>query len=248
MKEAYVDTLCGKVAYYRAGDGGSVVFLHGWGQSALTFKNVIQNLRSGYDVISIDLPGFGLSDMPDRPLAPEDYVLCLSEIFKILRVIPYAIIAHSFGGRIALCYGAKYPTGKLILISAAGVKKRGLHYYGKIYRYKFLKRFYKMFSKKKYGELIAQAGSRDYRDSSGIMRGILVKAVNHNTIRDMKKNKGPVFLFWGVLDEETPYDHGLIMQKQIRNAQMYTFYKSGHFCYIDEEHKFIKLVNEILRG
>jgi len=237
----------GKVAYYLQGEGHTLVFLHGWGQDFSTFNNLIKRLPNNFQVLGIDLPGFGNSSIVKDALSIKEYSEVINKILNKLLITHPTIIAHSFGGRIAFRYGSNNSVKRLILISPAGIKHRTLKYYLKVYKYKFLKRFYKIFSKKRYNELVKNSGSSDYQKADWIMRNVLVKAVNYNSIKDMRQIKCPVYLFWGIFDIETPYSDGLKMIKVISNSKIFPFYNSGHFSYIQEEDQvFQKLLSLII--
>ena len=55
------------LAYTRAGAGAPLVLLHGIGSSRHAWEPVIPALAERFDVIAVDLPGFGDSG----PLPPE---------------------------------------------------------------------------------------------------------------------------------------------------------------------------------
>lgn len=236
----------GKMAYYLEGEGQTIVFLHGWGQNFSSFKKIVSNLISEYQVLGVDLLGFGHSEVPTTPLSVKEYADSLKALFDTLMINSPIIVAHSFGGRIALKYCADYGAEKLFLLGAAGLKKRSIRRFFQIWYYKIFRKIYKIIAPKKYQKLIDKSGSKDYRSAKGIMRQILIKTVNYDSRRDMKRVACPTYLFWGLLDEETPYGDGLKMAKIIPNAEIVTFYNSGHFCYIQEEQRFIKMLKDLL--
>ncbi|MEN9560967.1 MAG: hypothetical protein RIQ56_240, partial [Candidatus Parcubacteria bacterium] len=47
-----------KCAYRSGGTGAPLLLLHGWGQSAEMWKNVLSELSRTYRVYALDLPGF----------------------------------------------------------------------------------------------------------------------------------------------------------------------------------------------
>ena len=50
----------------RAGAGDTtLLFLHGYGESLLTWRYLLDRVPPHFRVLAIDLPGFGLSDKPD---------------------------------------------------------------------------------------------------------------------------------------------------------------------------------------
>ena len=115
-----------RIFYEVEGVGETVVLLHGWGGQAVSFKPVFDYLVSGYKAYALDLPGFGSSDLPPCPWGADDYALFVSAFFTKLGVSKASIIAHSFGGRIAIVLAAKHPekVNKLILVDSAGIKPR----------------------------------------------------------------------------------------------------------------------------
>lgn len=86
-------------------DGPVALLVHGWGGSVYTFDATIPALAaSGHRVLALDLPGHGLSDKPTdaaryRLPALVDAVLA---VLSASRAEPYAVVAHSMGGAIAL--------------------------------------------------------------------------------------------------------------------------------------------------
>ena len=246
MKESSIELKQGKMYYYVEGNGYPIVFLHGWGQSFSTFNNVSNHLKGKFKIIGVDFLGFGKSKEPSVPLSVQDYTEHLSLLLKKLNINNPIIIAHSFGGRIAMRYAKLFNTHTLILIGSAGIKTRNFQYYIKVYRFKLLKFIYKIFSKEKYEKLINTSGSADYRNASLIMKQTLSKVVNYNSKPDMKRIVIDTHLLWGVYDKETPYENCVKMHKLIKSSRIITFYNSGHFLYQDEEKKFIFTIDKIL--
>lgn len=65
METIEVDNL--KIFYREAGEPGSpqLVLLHGFPASSHQYRNLIPSLADKFQVIAMDYPGFGYSDMPD---------------------------------------------------------------------------------------------------------------------------------------------------------------------------------------
>jgi len=247
MKEKYFKFSAGQMAYYLEGQGKPVVILHGWGQNFFSFKNIMEALKDDYLIIGVDFLGFGLSDEPTYPLTIEDFTFQLKTLLEFLEIKNPSIIAHSFGGRVASRYASNNNVDKLILVSSAGIKNRSIKKYYNIFKYKILKRIYKIFSKRKYEILINSSGSSDYRRANGVMRRTLSNVVNYSSIKDLKNIFGKVYLLWGINDPETKYEDAKKMSKILKHSTIIPFYNSGHFCYIEEENKFIRELSIILR-
>lgn len=220
------------------GEGDCVVLLHGWGQNRYMMQAIAYHLKNHYQVMNLDLPGFGESDMPKTSWSCIDYadfIYDLVQAFQGKRVI---LIAHSFGARIAFHYALKYPVEKMILTGAAGVRpKRSWRYYTKVYAYKISKKLHLPIIK----------GSRDYETSSSILRGILVKAVNDDITSELANIQTDTLLVFGELDEETPFWMGELMEQKMPHATLVSMGQDDHFAYFHQSERFLKIVDAYLR-
>ncbi len=93
----------GKLHYIDEGTGPALVFVHGTPSFSYDFREQVRALRSRYRCIALDHLGFGLSDRPERiddPLAL--HTRNLARLLDALGVDRYALVAHDFGGPIAL--------------------------------------------------------------------------------------------------------------------------------------------------
>lgn len=100
-----------------------IVLLHGTGASLHTFEGWTKRLHDEYRVITLDLPGYGLTGpFPDRDYSIENYVSFLNDFFNELGVNEFILGGNSLGGHIAWRYTVKYTdqVGGLILINSAG--------------------------------------------------------------------------------------------------------------------------------
>ncbi len=96
--------------------------LHGWGQDMRMMRLIQNELKDHYRVVNLDLPGFGESDEPSAPWGIEEYACFIHEIAEHDQMEAPILIAHSFGARIAIRYASRYPTKKMVLSGAAGIR------------------------------------------------------------------------------------------------------------------------------
>ena len=131
-----VITISGKqhrIHYTLEGKGEPLVLLHGWGQNMIMMKFIADHFKQRFQVLNLDLPGFGESDEPKTVWSLDEYAACIHECVNELKLSSPNIIAHSFGARIALLYAHRYPAKKLVLTGAAGIKKaKTLKYYARV--------------------------------------------------------------------------------------------------------------------
>lgn len=229
---------------YGSNNKEPLVILHGWGMESSSFNDVVNNLQ--YYVIIIDFIGFGKSDMPQDPFTLEDYVNQVEQVIKNLKLKNIIMLGHSFGGRVAIKYNYYYNLNKLILLDSAGIRHRSLSLYKKIIKYKLLKKIYFIFNKTKYKSLVKNSGSRDYRILNPIMKQTMNKIIKEDLRKYCKKTRTKTYILWGINDHETPITDAYIYHNLFYKCRLMIFYKSGHFPYLDEREKFIRIINSVI--
>ena len=115
-----------KVEYLRGGRGEPLLLLHGFGANKDNWNRLAAYLVNDFDVIAIDLPGFGnsISDISlDYDVLSQ--VERLNEITHALNINQFYLAGSSMGGYIAGNFAAKFPNkiNGLWLISPFGVVK-----------------------------------------------------------------------------------------------------------------------------
>ena len=102
-------------------DPSPILLLHGTSASLHTWEGWAQALRGQRRVISVDLPGFGLTGpFPDGDYRLAHYTRFLGELLDALGVRHAVIVGNSFGGQVAIEMALEQPdrVDKLILVDA----------------------------------------------------------------------------------------------------------------------------------
>lgn len=111
-----------RVHYVRLGRGTPLLLLHGFtvGSSRLTYGPSFGPLAEHFDVIAPDLPGYGLSGVPEKLFTTADYVRFVIKFMDALGLRKVNLVGFSKGGAIALGVGLEHPERvyKLMLVSA----------------------------------------------------------------------------------------------------------------------------------
>jgi pimeloyl-ACP methyl ester carboxylesterase len=233
------------IHYKISGSGDPIILLHGWGRNIDYFSKIIEHLSAKFTVYALDLPGFGLSTAPENIWGSDDYAEMINHFIKELQIKNPVLLGHSFGGKIAINLVGKESAGvkKLILIGSAGIQlPKSFKVMIKIFSFKILKIFIdlpviKNAFKSKLEIYQKKYGSRDYQNTTGVMRSILVKTLKENVISLLSKIKIPVLLLWGDEDSETPLAAGKILHERILNSQLKIIMGSGHFPFLDNWEK-----------
>lgn len=110
-----------RIRYVRRGQGPPVVLLHGIAASLYTWKDVLPALAADHDVIALDLPGFGGSDIPE-PLDGAREVRVVLAFLDGLGLPRVSLVGNSLGGAIAVTIAGQEPArvDRLVLLDSAG--------------------------------------------------------------------------------------------------------------------------------
>ena len=240
-----------KLVYNLKGESGKpVLLMHGWGQNKEMMDFIADFLSAHFVTYNFDFPGFGESDDPDGPWGSYEYSEFIHKFCEMNNIENPIIIGHSFGCRVALQYAHKYSVHKMCLTGAAGIRDdRGIDYYLKVYSYKAGKKILSLKPFEKYKEQFTKnAGSEDYKNSSGVMRSTFVKVVNEDLKPLLPDINAETLLVFGENDEATPVSKGKMMEELMPNAALVIFENDDHFAYIHEAQRFNMVLDAFLRS
>lgn len=224
----------------------AIIFLHGWGGSIASWGDLPKKLSGvGFYCVVIDFTGFGLSAKPTKVYGISDYALEVENLLNELKIKKTNIIAHSFGGRVAIKLASETNmVSKLVLVDSAGLKpKQSLIVKLKIMRYKHLKK--KAVKGKIETRALEKFGSADYKALSAIEKECFKKIVNEDLSGFAKNIKISTLIVWGKKDKDTPLYMARHLHKLIRGSRL-VILDAGHFSYLDEPYEFTSEVYEFL--
>lgn len=110
------------LVYTRKGSGEPLVLFHGIGHRRQAWDPVLDLLAESYDVIAVDLAGFGESPAyPDgTPYTMDNAAADLTANFKAWGIEKPHVVGNSLGGAIALELGARGLVRSVTALSPAG--------------------------------------------------------------------------------------------------------------------------------
>ena len=79
-----------KTNYIEAGEGDSILLLHGWGSNIGLFQQLIGHLSRAHRVFALDMPGFGETEEPKEPWCVDDYCLLYTSKGRHEKVLDHA--------------------------------------------------------------------------------------------------------------------------------------------------------------
>ncbi len=125
MQNHYLSVNGVKVRYLEEGTGPTILFIHGFGVTAETWRHNIPAFESKFRVLAPDLIGHGRSERPeDASYSMRSYVEFLQSFLKLLDVRDYIALGHSMGGLIAIHLALEDVAGNtkaLVLEDSAGL-------------------------------------------------------------------------------------------------------------------------------
>ena len=239
----------------------AALLLHGWGCSAQMMSSVSDLLGKKMRVAAIDFPGHGKMGKAAEPPCPwgvPEYMEMTAQIIRRLDLAPCDIVAHSFGCRVAILLASTYPelVGRMIFTGAAGIRKPAS---GKATArqklYKGLRGAMNALDKVQvFGDLpekgrealIQKFGSPDYRVLTPAMRQTFNQVITLDLTDRLEHIKASTLLYWGAQDTETPLWMGQMMQEKIPDAGLVVEEGCGHFAYLEQNAKFLRIVSSFL--
>jgi len=240
------------INYSRQGSGEKLVLLHGWANSLKDMSGLFDDLSKNYDVISLDLPGFGASQTPKEAWGLEAYAKFLTGFLnKIGAGDVYALIGHSNGGAIAIKSIAEdhlSPT-KLVLLSVSGIRynkqgRKGLikaaTKTAKVATLALPKSTRQKLRKKLYSTLKSDLLVAEH------MSGSFKKIVSEDLSRDASKINIPTLLIYGEADDQTPLADGQLYHELIKNSTLEVISSAGHFIQKENPDLVVKLIRDFL--
>lgn len=277
-KEGFIQVKGGRVWYEIIGEKKNIplIVLHGGPGYPHFYLEPLKDLSSQREIIFYDQLGCGNSDWPkDNSLwTVERFVEELKEIIKNLNFKKYHILGHSWGTALAVSFALVKPKGLKSLIlsdsylstplwekdaerlmrqlpknmrkdikdkNSKGFDKSSDEFYSRfVYRFKKRPLVFRL-SKAKKNTLIYNYmwGSEEFKATGTLKKLDLTPRLS--------EIKVPVLLICGRYDEATP-ESSEYFKSLFSNSELKVFEDSAHYPFWGEKEKYIKTVNNFLRG
>ena len=249
-----------KIAVYELNPKGkkTILFIHGWPLNHKIYEyqvNILPDL--GFRTVSIDLRGFGNSDVTASGYEYEELAKDVHKVIQSLGVKNLILVGFSMGAAICIKYMNlfnEYKVSKLALLGAAAPSfiKRPDYPFGisekeinSIIRqcYHDRPKTVADFGEKLFATNVSDEMRLWFKNinfsSSGIATIETAKSLRNEDLRnDLSNIKVPTGIFHGKKDEICPYPFAEVLHDGIKNSKLYVFENSGHALFIDELEKF----------
>lgn len=252
--------------YHDAGEGQPLVLFHGSGPGVSAFANwrlVISPLSKNFRVVAPDMVGFGFSEKPEGlQYNMQTWLNHALGILDALEIEKAHVIGNSFGGAlsIALAIHAPERIERLVLMGSVGLDfelTAGLDTtWGYTPSIENMKKLLDIFA---YDRSLVTDELAKLRYEASIRPGVqeaysaMFPAPRQNGIKAMASDEADI----AKIDHETLLVHGLDdlvipvssserLLRLIPNSQLHIFRKCGHWTQIEQNARFIQLVENFL--
>ncbi len=255
--------------YTDEGTGTPILMLHGFGGSHRNFNEITKLLKDSFRIVRLDLPGFGMSDMPsgENLNPPEVYRDNLKFICDSLNLDSFYVMGNSMGGWVAWQTSVESPEKVLglVLLGSAGyemekVKAKAVKWLRFPFVVKALERGMP-FSASEDAALRCWANdslinptevqaNNDFWNREGNIQAAFAVAnseVTPDTAALLSLNC-PALIVWGKEDEIVPSYHAEKFHRDIKNSTMIIYDPCGHVPQIEKAEQlkkdFLKFISE----
>lgn len=219
-----------------------ILFLHGYLSSGSSFFRQLDYFGRDFSVFAPDLKGFGTNSLMEKPYTLDNYIEEVEEYKYKNSLFKPHIIAHSFGGRIAIkaCAKNKDFCNKLVLTGSAGLKPKPT------LKKKFKKSLFNLLKKFIPREKLSIFYSKDYLAVNDVMKESFKLITSEVLDEYLPYIDCKTLIINGEKDFETPVYMAKKLNQGIKNSQLILIKDAGHFCFIDKPNKFNVEVREFL--
>ena len=226
-----------EVNFKVTGSGPVILILHGWPSSSDSWVEAMKSLsRSGYQAICPDLPGFGKSDTPVQSWSISNYMEWVLKFADSLKLDNFILLGHSFGGRVAVKFSAKYGNRLkcLILCSSAGIrpkldaKSTAISKVVQMGNTVFSPGFLVKIKDVLRNILYFVIKNRDYVKARGVMKATMTKVVEEDLSSYLPNIKNKTLLVWGKKDRSVPIEYAYQFKDKIKDSKLEIMPGVGH--------------------
>ena len=252
----------GRIHYTDSGSGKEIILLHGYLESSEVWNGFAEKLQSQFRIISIDLPGCGLSDVYGEVHSMEFMATVIKELIDSLKLKKVFMTGHSLGGYVTLAFLELFPdqlSGYCLLhsqpfpdtpaalekrrreIEIVKVGKKNLMYPDNVIRMfatSNLVKFSNALQKSK--DIASQIPGEGI---IAVLNGMMIRP---SRLSFMEKGNVPCLWILGLMDNYIPCEHIQTMVNLPFNARLVVLKNSGHMGFIEEEKLAVKTVSDFV--
>ena len=241
-----------RIRYDVRGEGPTVVMLHGFASSLDVWRRLTTELETEYQVVRLDMKGFGWTDRPEGDYSPQAQAELVWGLLEKLNIDDFSLVAHSWGSSVALQMALEKPERiKRIALYDAWVYEEQLPAFFVWSRSPgFGETMFRLWYKERAEDRLAMAfyDPEKWVDQSFIESvdstldrpatvTAALAAVRAQRYEEIQNRYGeiqlPVLLIWGEQDQVAPLWVAHRLASELPYSQLETYGSCGHFPMIE---------------
>jgi len=239
----------GKFTYAEAGEGPSIIVLHGLMGALSNFDATFNHFsKNGYKVLIPELPLYSLPLLKTNVKNMSKFLHDFIEHKELKKVI---LLGNSLGGHISLYFTKHYPekVDALVLTGSSGLYEKAMgDSFPKRGNYDYIEEKTKavFFDPEIATKELVDGVFKIVNDRSSVIRTLSIakSAIRHNMANDIPDIKQPTCLIWGKQDAVTPPEVAEDFHKLLPNSDLYWLDKCGHAAMMEKPEEFNKILDD----
>ncbi|AKG92007.1 putative hydrolases or acyltransferases {alpha/beta hydrolase superfamily} [Geoglobus ahangari] len=258
MRFGFFDSDGLKLRYFEAGNGRPLILVHGLGGSLEAWSEQYDELSRRFNVVALDLRGFGMSDVPES-VSIGDFARDVSNLMEHLGIQKASILGHSMGGLVCMEFYARYPEKVESLILA-----NTFHRLPESMREEFEKRLEILESSPDMSQIAAFISQISLYQNRPEHRELVETIIRKNDKRIytlataeifradyedlLPRIEVPVLVIVAEHDATTPPAFGEAIHRLVPNSVLKRVSSSAHLSMLENPEEFNRAVVEFLEG
>lgn len=241
-------------------NGPTVILLHGYSDSWVSYTRVLPLLDKKYHVYVPDLRGHGESDRPASGYTLPDFASDIVAFMEARGIKKATIVGHSMGSFVAQHVATMAPerVERLVLVGSAPAVSNGevsqlqieVNALTDPVPPKFVTEFQRsVITRPVPDEFMDRVIQESLKLPARVWRDAMAGMLAQNSSVTLGKIKAPTLIIWG--DQETVFPKRSdqeVLRKGIPNARLKVYEGTGHCPNWEEPARFVKDVQEFVEG
>ena len=253
----------------RRGTGQPIICIHGLGHDQWDFSPLFERFQEGFELIALDLPGFGLAQKRNAEQALPTFDTLVEAVRELVAGCcePPILVGSSLGGHVAIQLALNEPTSVLgmILVSPGGLQKHSTgeaHFFREYYSYRAIRnrspdeirannrRIFATLSQKSdelSGRKLAIHHSAQSDSFAAAFASVVDDVLNYSVEETISDLKTPFVFVFGEHDVVVPPSLGVATAKRL-NKEIHLISGASHLPMVECPNEFAQIVFGLSRG
>lgn len=248
----------------------TVVFFHGNPGTSEDFAALYRAVPRGVRVVAPDLLGFGEADKPfDFPFDLPRTQALIDDFFEKLRIRRMHLVGHDLGGGVGLDWAARRPRRleSAVLIATGALIGYEDHQYARVWKQPIQgealmaavtrETFHDALQSSTPRPLPREFVDRNYDSFDRGTRCAILRiyrnvpdfsALGERWAKSLRPHDVPALAIWGDSDPFVPEHLAHRQREAFPSVKLHIYERSGHWPFVDEEKRTVRLIRRFLRN